>query len=147
MSFKFPYRNLKKEAEVEMVGADDLHLRRIDLTSNPSSHVTISNGNSDFVVRSKQCSLFTVILSCTVAAGVQFGWALQLSLLTPYIQVCFPSLRGSGAALCFFFKVDQFRFFRDFVKFILIVIIKYHRFYAVSSQLDIFSLPFILPND
>ncbi|XP_044492922.1 sucrose transport protein SUC3-like [Mangifera indica] len=86
VSFKFPYRNLKKEAEVEMVGADDLHLRRIDLTSNPSSHVTISNGNSDFVVRSKQCSLFTLILSCTVAAGVQFGWALQLSLLTPYIQ-------------------------------------------------------------
>jgi solute carrier family 45 protein 1/2/4 len=28
----------------------------------------------------------TLVLSCTVAAGVQFGWALQLSLLTPYIQ-------------------------------------------------------------
>ncbi|KAJ4711730.1 putative Sucrose transport protein [Melia azedarach] len=49
-SFKVPYRNLKKEVEVEM------------------------------------CSLITLILSCTVAAGVQFGWALQLSLLTPYIQ-------------------------------------------------------------
>ncbi|KAJ0094751.1 hypothetical protein Patl1_15860 [Pistacia atlantica] len=86
VSFKVPYRNLKKEAEVEMVGADELHLRPIDLNSNPSSHVTISNGNSNFDVRSKQCSLFTLILSCTVAAGVQFGWALQLSLLTPYIQ-------------------------------------------------------------
>ncbi|EPS58915.1 hypothetical protein M569_15897, partial [Genlisea aurea] len=32
------------------------------------------------------CSLRTLILSCTVAAGVQFGWALQLSLLTPYVQ-------------------------------------------------------------
>ncbi|XP_074569987.1 sucrose transport protein SUT4-like [Curcuma longa] len=31
-------------------------------------------------------SLKTLILSCMVAAGVQFGWALQLSLLTPYIQ-------------------------------------------------------------
>ncbi|XP_044490244.1 sucrose transport protein SUC3 isoform X2 [Mangifera indica] len=86
VSFKVPYRNLKKEAEVEMVGTDELHLRRIDLNSNSSSQVTISNGNSNFAVRSKQCSLFTLILSCTVAAGVQFGWALQLSLLTPYIQ-------------------------------------------------------------
>ncbi|KAI9186533.1 hypothetical protein LWI28_018237 [Acer negundo] len=36
---------------------------------------------------SQQCSLITLILSCTVANGVQFGWALQLSLLTPYIQI------------------------------------------------------------
>ncbi|KAK0603422.1 hypothetical protein LWI29_004777 [Acer saccharum] len=36
---------------------------------------------------SPQCSLITLILSCTVADGVQFGWALQLSLLTPYIQI------------------------------------------------------------
>jgi hypothetical protein len=28
-----------------------------------------------------------LVLACMVAAGVQFGWALQLSLLTPYIQV------------------------------------------------------------
>ncbi|KAG2662707.1 hypothetical protein PVAP13_1KG551500 [Panicum virgatum] len=27
-----------------------------------------------------------LVLACMVAAGVQFGWALQLSLLTPYIQ-------------------------------------------------------------
>ncbi|KAK1557275.1 hypothetical protein Q3G72_004527 [Acer saccharum] len=36
---------------------------------------------------SQQCSLITLILSCTVADGVQFGWAFQLSLLTPYIQI------------------------------------------------------------
>ncbi|CAM0943383.1 unnamed protein product [Alopecurus aequalis] len=29
---------------------------------------------------------YRVVLACMVAAGVQFGWALQLSLLTPYIQ-------------------------------------------------------------
>ncbi|KAK1588734.1 hypothetical protein Q3G72_026522 [Acer saccharum] len=41
---------------------------------------------------SPQCSLITLILSCTVADGVQFGWALQLSLLTPYIQaLLFPT--------------------------------------------------------
>jgi solute carrier family 45 protein 1/2/4 len=33
-----------------------------------------------------------LVLACTVAAGVQFGWALQLSLLTPYIQVLRSSL-------------------------------------------------------
>ena len=32
-------------------------------------------------------SLLTLALSSFIAAGVQFGWALQLSLLTPYIQV------------------------------------------------------------
>ena len=29
----------------------------------------------------------TLALASIVASGVQFGWALQLSLLTPYIQV------------------------------------------------------------
>lgn len=91
-SFKVPYRNLKKgtAAEVEMIEADEFH-HRIDLNSNASSppsssHSPIPNGTSNFAVRPKQCSLITLVLSCTVAAGVQFGWALQLSLLTPYIQ-------------------------------------------------------------
>jgi len=35
-----------------------------------------------------------LVLACMVAAGVQFGWALQLSLLTPYIQVKDPLLRS-----------------------------------------------------
>ncbi|PQM33844.1 sucrose transport protein SUC3 isoform X1 [Prunus yedoensis var. nudiflora] len=60
-SIRVPYRNLR-EAEVEMMGTDEAH-HRIDLNSSSSSS-----------------------LGCTVAAGVQFGWALQLSLLTPYIQ-------------------------------------------------------------
>ncbi|KAL5759564.1 hypothetical protein ACOSQ2_018402 [Xanthoceras sorbifolium] len=90
VSIKVPYRNLKRATEVEMVGADDFH-QRIHLNSNStspssSSSLPISNGPSNFAVRSGQCSLITLILSCTVAAGVQFGWALQLSLLTPYIQ-------------------------------------------------------------
>ena len=32
-------------------------------------------------------SLGRLILAGTVAGGVQYGWALQLSLLTPYVQV------------------------------------------------------------
>lgn len=34
-----------------------------------------------------QLSMCRLALSSMVAAGVQFGWALQLSLLTPYIQM------------------------------------------------------------
>lgn len=79
-----------------MIEADEFH-HRIDLHSNASSPPSssqspIPNGTSNFAVRPKQCSLITLVLSCTVAAGVQFGWALQLSLLTPYIQVFFFAL-------------------------------------------------------
>ncbi|KAG4158518.1 hypothetical protein ERO13_D02G124200v2 [Gossypium hirsutum] len=92
---RFPYRNLNKELEVEMT--DDPHFR-IDLNSSPNSPSASSsspasrvpNGNANLSspihAGSKDCSLITLVLSCTVAAGVQFGWALQLSLLTPYIQ-------------------------------------------------------------
>ncbi|XP_012067601.1 sucrose transport protein SUC3 isoform X2 [Jatropha curcas] len=94
-SIRVPYRNLKKEVEVEMIGVEEQHNHRIHLDS-PSSSSSLNstsqmpNGHSSFSspieVRSKHYSLITLILSCTVAAGVQFGWALQLSLLTPYIQ-------------------------------------------------------------
>ncbi|KAG8473254.1 hypothetical protein CXB51_035229 [Gossypium anomalum] len=96
VSVKVPYRNLRKDSEVEMI--DDPYHRRIDLNSSPGSPSTSAsppsarfpNGNSNLSspihVRSKDCSLITLALSCTIAAGVQFGWALQLSLLTPYIQ-------------------------------------------------------------
>ncbi|KAG6708493.1 hypothetical protein I3842_06G083100 [Carya illinoinensis] len=76
-----PYKNLKIVAEVEMVEADESpspnHL--IDLNSPPPSSASPPP-------RDNHSSLMTLILSCTIAAGVQFGWALQLSLLTPYIQ-------------------------------------------------------------
>ncbi|PPD73292.1 hypothetical protein GOBAR_DD29784 [Gossypium barbadense] len=97
VSVKVPYRNLRKDSEVEMI--DDPCHSRIDLNSSPGSPSTSAsppsasfpNGNSNLSspihVRSKDCSLITLALSCTIAAGVQFGWALQLSLLTPYIQV------------------------------------------------------------
>lgn len=28
-----------------------------------------------------------IVLVAAIAAGIQFGWALQLSLLTPYVQL------------------------------------------------------------
>nr|AHA80796.2 sucrose transport protein 2 [Paeonia suffruticosa] len=86
VSIRVPYRNLK-QAEVELIGQEEAQ-RRIELDSR------VSNGISNFPTSapssppqgSKGCSLLTLILSCMIAAGVQFGWALQLSLLTPYIQ-------------------------------------------------------------
>lgn len=101
VSIRVPYRNLKKDAEVEveMVGVDEPHHHRMEFDSSPSSSSPpnsssqMPNGDSNFssptAIRSqttRHYSLITLVLSCTVAAGVQFGWALQLSLLTPYIQ-------------------------------------------------------------
>ncbi|GLT98396.1 hypothetical protein SLE2022_159030 [Rubroshorea leprosula] len=83
VSIKVPYRNLRKEGEVDMVDEPN---HRISLSSSPDSPLP-SSSSSPLEVRSEQqCSLMILILGCTVAAGVQFGWALQLSLLTPYIQ-------------------------------------------------------------
>ncbi|OWM89568.1 hypothetical protein CDL15_Pgr024316 [Punica granatum] len=104
---KVPYRNLRDDFEVEMVSVDDddddrrrrrhHHHHRIELSSSlspsPSSSSRPANGAhgefspGDAPNRSQNRTLVMLVLSCTVAAGVQFGWALQLSLLTPYIQV------------------------------------------------------------
>ncbi|CDY41670.1 BnaC02g34840D [Brassica napus] len=72
VSISVPYRNLRKDVEVEMV-----------TTKHGNENASSS---ADDAAVAKDCSLVTLVLSCTVAAGVQFGWALQLSLLTPYIQ-------------------------------------------------------------
>ncbi|KAF5730737.1 sucrose transport protein SUC3 isoform X1 [Tripterygium wilfordii] len=93
VSIRVPYRNLKKDVEVEMVGVDE-PAHRVELNSPSSSPSSssyrvgggASDSSSPIPIRSKPCSMMTLILSCMVAAGVQFGWALQLSLLTPYIQ-------------------------------------------------------------
>jgi len=94
VSIRVPYKNLRK-AELELVDVDESH-HRIDLNS-PSSHSSdygAPNGSTNHAPAAAAAatprgniSLMTLVLSCTVAAGVQFGWALQLSLLTPYIQV------------------------------------------------------------
>ncbi|XVF73953.1 hypothetical protein PTKIN_Ptkin13bG0022300 [Pterospermum kingtungense] len=82
------------------VGMIDGPHSRIDLNSCPNSpsisssspSATIPNENSNLLspikVRSKDCILMTPVFSCTIVTGVQFGWALQLSLFTPYIQSC-----------------------------------------------------------
>lgn len=87
-SIRVPYKNLK-QAEVEMNRLDSMN-RSEDLNHLNSNGVD-SNASSQPAqqISSNGMSMITLVLSCTVAAGVQFGWALQLSLLTPYIQVTF----------------------------------------------------------
>nr|AAX49396.1 sucrose transporter 2 [Eucommia ulmoides] len=89
VTIRVPYRNLKQE--VELVGIEEQPPRRvqIDQSSSGNSNGNVSNhspNSSPSDLAPKQNTLFSLILCCTVAAGVQFGWALQLSLLTPYIQ-------------------------------------------------------------
>ncbi|KAM7269555.1 hypothetical protein ACFE04_025052 [Oxalis oulophora] len=79
---RVPYRSIK-DAEVELMRIDETTRQQKSNGLSPSSSNLPSPTSG---TGSKQCSLITLILSCTVAAGVQFGWALQLSLLTPYIQ-------------------------------------------------------------
>ncbi|XP_071691042.1 sucrose transport protein SUC3-like [Rutidosis leptorrhynchoides] len=85
VSIRVPYKNLKQhnaDAEVELTNFEEESNRRVNEAQNSSR---FSNGDASSLP-TEDCSLMTLILSCTVAAGVQFGWALQLSLLTPYIQ-------------------------------------------------------------
>ncbi|KAL1327709.1 hypothetical protein AAHE18_13G321600 [Arachis hypogaea] len=84
VSIRVPYRNLREDSaahEVELVGVEDVNHRR-RIAQNSHSH----DGSPIPPTPPKNARLVHLVLSCTVAAGVQFGWALQLSLLTPYIQ-------------------------------------------------------------
>ncbi|GKU99456.1 hypothetical protein SLEP1_g12305 [Rubroshorea leprosula] len=106
VSVKVPHRNLRKEGEMEMVD-EPRHWIHHNSSSNSTlpPSPTVLNGSPDLsspmdVSSRHQCGLMTLILSCTVAAGVQFGWPLQLSLLTPYIQV-----RSLDFALQFLIRV------------------------------------------
>lgn len=92
VSIRVPYERLNRR-EVELVG---VHGR-----PDPSVHGIIPNGNDgedpapssssspspSSAADQVNADRKTLILGSMVAAGVQFGWALQLSLLTPYIQV------------------------------------------------------------
>ena len=84
LSSRVRYRNLK-ETEIEMVSVQEL-----DINAEINADVSRkSNALPLSFPEAKATSLKTLILACMVAAGVQFGWALQLSLLTPYVQVRF----------------------------------------------------------
>lgn len=86
LSIRVPYKNNTGAEEVEMMKFEQEANRRIQ-SDNSNLFPDTSNSNSISSSSPSHCSFITLILSCTVAAGVQFGWALQLSLLTPYIQV------------------------------------------------------------
>ncbi|CAO2829040.1 unnamed protein product [Amaranthus hypochondriacus] len=86
VSIRVPYKNLKQTAEVELVGFDDNSPSKPRVSNGVGDDDSPDNCRHSQSLRSENCNLITLILSCAVAAGVQFGWALQLSLLTPYVQ-------------------------------------------------------------
>ncbi|KAM1151512.1 hypothetical protein PS2_034034 [Malus domestica] len=49
--------------------------------------VETADKNSQAKLEQQVSPLKKIILVASIAAGVQFGWALQLSLLTPYVQL------------------------------------------------------------
>ncbi|KAB2635387.1 sucrose transport protein-like [Pyrus ussuriensis x Pyrus communis] len=49
--------------------------------------VETADKNSQAELEQQVSPLKKIILVASIAAGVQFGWALQLSLLTPYVQL------------------------------------------------------------
>nr|UNJ12778.1 sucrose transporter 2 [Cedrus deodara] len=75
---RIPYKHLD-QAQIELSTVSGSR----ESNSRPDNGETTGSGNNNNANRN---SLKTLILSCMIAAGVQFGWALQLSLLTPYIQ-------------------------------------------------------------
>ncbi|PKA53220.1 Sucrose transport protein SUT4 [Apostasia shenzhenica] len=93
LSIRVPYRHLNA-AELELVDfsgeIDDRDDGRAstslpDSADSPSSSRQFDSPTSLPRVNQRS-SLKTLILGSMIGAGVQFGWALQLSLLTPYIQ-------------------------------------------------------------
>lgn len=99
ISIRLPYRHLR-ETELELVALDDDRGDgdRRDSTSIPVSlspsrtysnlHPGSSSSSTSYngLNVNRGSSMKKLILGSMVGAGVQFGWALQLSLLTPYIQ-------------------------------------------------------------
>ena len=78
MSIRMPYKNLSHDmdAEVEMMKFEEETNRRVNSdTSNVFPNGIAENSSSPSQgLQSKNYSLITLILSCTVAVGVQFGW-------------------------------------------------------------------------
>ena len=85
VSIRVPYKNLHDDSSAPELELVDVNHRNLPPSQPPPNHSPSPPNNNNI-----NAPLLHLVLSCTVAAGVQFGWALQLSLLTPYIQVPLP---------------------------------------------------------
>ncbi|KAE8813892.1 SUT2-h1 [Hordeum vulgare] len=72
-TIRMPYRHIH-DTETELV--------RINSDAQPPKEEQASGHRAG-----AGAPKYRVVLACMVAVGMQFGWALQLSLLTPYIQI------------------------------------------------------------
>ncbi|OEL15414.1 Sucrose transport protein SUT4 [Dichanthelium oligosanthes] len=92
-AIRVPYRHLR-DAEMELVSLNGSPRAGEGPPKDPAR-----NGDGAHQAGSGGTSRTKLVLACTVAAGVQFGWALQLSLLTPYIQASMRRAHPSGHVL------------------------------------------------
>ncbi|KAK1302199.1 hypothetical protein QJS10_CPB12g00608 [Acorus calamus] len=86
VSIHVPYMHLKQsEVELAGLGADRDGITHVSRVSNGGSDVPLSSPSSPPLQTlpspANTSSLKTLILSCMVSAGVQFGWALSLDAL------------------------------------------------------------------
>ncbi|KAM0952944.1 hypothetical protein DsansV1_C02g0018741 [Dioscorea sansibarensis] len=63
-------------------------------------------------------SLMKLVLSSMVAAGMQYGWALQFALLTSYVQVLMLDFVPCSITRCKLLYMD-FDLFYLFIKFMI----------------------------
>ena len=56
---------------------------KVDEMPSSSLEIEVAGGGRK---KKKTSSLLRLFLACMVSGGIQYGWALQLSLLSPYAQ-------------------------------------------------------------
>ncbi|KAJ0759682.1 hypothetical protein HanOQP8_Chr04g0129411 [Helianthus annuus] len=89
MPIRVPHKNLKHDDAIADVEIDRFEEEEANRCFDSDTSNVFGNGNApnssstSLGSPAQNCSMITLVLSCVVAAGVLFGWALQLSLLTP----------------------------------------------------------------
>uniref|UniRef100_K3Y163 Sucrose transporter n=1 Tax=Setaria italica TaxID=4555 RepID=K3Y163_SETIT len=72
----------------DLAGIEAARTSRWEVRRSVEAVVTLAGEKGDSNVSWKpSMSIFRLFLACMVSGGIQYGWALQLSLLSPYSQV------------------------------------------------------------
>jgi len=87
------------------VGKEDANKQRLERATMNLERGVVAGGEkggdgNGNVSRKPPIGIVRLFLACMVSGGIQYGWALQLSLLSPYSQVQFIFI--SSCRLLFF---------------------------------------------
>lgn len=85
---------------------------RVGWTGQPMDmEKAAGGGNGNDGGRKPAVSIVRLFLACMVSGGIQYGWALQLSLLSPYSQVLYaPPFGPPSPSACLRVHVAGFVF-------------------------------------